>query len=525
MRCLHLSILILLFTPSLLAAAESVAAPAAQIAEVPAPPPARNLFAEEFYLRPEQQVKYQTSEINGFILVETPEREAQSRYSIVTDFGGSVLKMQQLAGIKSLEEAKTWIEEHLEVADFEGVEVRKLTVPLPGSKTTTLYWVGHKAFSTSDEAVSQIALLQSVVESQGGNFQQMTAEAQAYIPPPEEEQPLPVTPAQQEREEKLILRYLDQLDVGNELFGPFQGIAMGEPILWQSFGETSWRMTNLDKKNFSDQVGFWTNRIVFKGIRAPLNTIDLFIEMTGALESHGADFASHLDFSAGGEWRPFARNPALFNYRPYSIPILIWLQNNRFYVQYFDRKNLKDEIEGSKDYDFTAGVQLFYEFGVDVPPAAEGPPTTVPDWLRRYVWGEIFYNHRYEWTNFSSEENFNAFIFNSNIIIGFHMPGIPLPSNPINDELAIMPYVRFEHVNNSELSAHFQNRFFVAAGARWMPFRNYRYKENEWLSKTKIFAEYVGVGSVHNTKFAGDDSTPPIDYDVRFGISMSERRF
>ena len=499
----------------------------ASVPKIPAraPAPQKNIFVEHFYMPPALRVQYNTWEAKGFVFVETPNRGRNARYSIVTGFGPNVLKTRFLPGFQKPEEIRKWVSENQETAAFEEVEIRRL--PVGGTKENPeyLYWVGHRSFASADQAQAEIALAQSITQAEGFDFSEMVKAAQTAMRVAEEEPPVEIkTPAQFQKEEEIMLKFLDQLDVGNEIFGVLQGEGSGEAIVWQSFGETTWRMTNLDKRNFSDQVGFWTNRLVLKGIRAPLSSIDPFVESTAALESNGVDFASHLDLSAGVEWRPFSRNPWLLNYRPWSLPLLEWIRNYRFFMQYFDRKNLKDEIAASRDYDLVAGVQIFYEWGIDLPPATEGDPEGIPDYLRRYVWGEYFGSYRYEKTNFGSQDDFNAFIWNSSVILGVRLPGIPLPANPINDELVFMPYMHFEHVNNTEFSFPFQNRYFVGAGVRWMPFRTYRYKENEWLSKVKIFGEYVGVGRAQNAKQDGE-APNAIDYDLRFGLSFSQRRF
>ena len=518
-----LSALAISFNPPKALAAKDGAevSPGPSAPEMPPAAPLPNVFAEQFLMSPDLRLRYPTSELKGFVFVETPERETKTNYSIVTHFGGSAIRTQALPGLKDLQEARKWIEDHLKTSEFEGAEIRELPLPTRDGKTKNRYWVGQQSFSTPEDARAHIALVKSVAEIQGGDFTTMVKEAESALRSPEEELPMEITPAQFEREEKVFLKLLDQLDIGNEAYGPFMGETVGEPVLWQSFGETSWRMTNLDKRNFSDQVGFWTNRLVIKGIRFPFNTVDPFVEMTGALESNGTDGASHLDLSAGLEWRPFARNPTVYNYRPWTLPLLEFIRNYRVYIQYFDRKNLKDEITGIKDYDFRAGVQIFYEWGIDLPGADEEAPSSAVDYLRRYVWGEYFGDYHWEKTDFTLEDDFNAFIANSSVILGFRFPGIPLPPNYVNEELVIMPYFRFEHVNNSSFSFRYQNQYFVSVGARWMPFRNYRFKDNEWLFKTKVFAEFVGVGLVQNPK--QDDDTP--DYDLRFGVSFSHRRF
>ena len=85
-------------------------------------------------------------------------------------------------------------------------------------------------------------------------------------------------------------------------------------------------------------------------------------------------------------------------------------------------------------------------------------------------------------------------------------------------------YMRFEHVNNASFSFFYQNQYFIAAGLRIMPFRAYRWKENEWLAKTAIFGEFVGVGG---DQFVKQNEKPfgiP-NYDLRFGVKFSSRRF
>lgn len=507
--------------------------PSFLLAREPAKPPAvsqPNLFAEEFYLRPAEQIRLGLEDLRGFLFVPSPNREKNTRYAIVTDFAGDTFKAQLVPGLVDKETAAKWVAENLETAEFEGVQIRRLFIPenspaAAGEKTGKwFYWIGHKSFEAAEQAQAQIALVQSVVASQGGNFSEMIKQAETYLGPEERPAVEIKTPAQYKREEEVILKLLDQLDIGNELFGPLQGVPSGEPITWQSFGETTTRKTNLSRPDYSSQVGFWTNRIVFKGIKAPSGTVDPFVEATAALESNGLDFASHLDLVAGFEWRPFGRNVWLYNFRPWSLPLLEWVRNLRIYVEYVNRKNLKDEILGSKDYDLLAGGQIFYEFGVEPPPLGEATPSSFTDYLRRCVWGEYFGNYFYDQTGFSTEKYYAAAILNSSIILGLKTPGLPLPRNPITDELVLMPYLRLEHVNNSEFSFFYQNYYFLGAGVRWMPFGNYRFKENEWLEKTKIFVEYDGIGGVHY--FKTNESVPnDINHDFRVGVSFSQKRF
>jgi hypothetical protein len=288
----------------------------------------------------------------------------------------------------------------------------------------------------------------------------------------------------------------------------------------------SWRKTNLSRLAKSNVYGFWANRLVFKGIRFPFNTLDPYVEAIPAMDTSGVDFASVAKFNAGLEWRPLARNPWLYNFRPWGgIAILEWVRNWRFYVQYGNRINLKDEFGGSKDYDTVFGAQIFYEWGTELPPLDQPPPKKFSEYVEDIVWGEYFGAYRFEHTNFGPEDEFNAWLLNSSVILGIKLPGIPLPHNPINDELALMPYFRFEQITNTEFSFSFQNQYFVAVGCRWMPFRTWRWKENEWLSKTKIFIEYVGIGDVHHYRQNNEEVPHAEVHDFRVGVSFSARRF
>ncbi len=491
-------------------------------------PPKPNAFAETFYLEPQQRQAYDVYDLDGFIFVKAPNRDLDTQYAIVTGFGGGAMKARAVPGLQTLDDAKKWTHDNLETAQFENVEIKKLRFgKKENPNAPVLYWVGQKAFATLEAAQQEVAMVQSVVESQGGNFTQTVLEAAQYIPQPEAKKPEEIKgPANFEREEELALKYLDQLDVGEKLFGVLQGEASGEKVTWQSFGETSWRKTNLDSPRYNSQVGYWTNRFVFKGLRFPMNTLDPFLEATISMDSTSSDFASNVKFFAGLEWRPFARNAWLFNYRPWGgISVLEWIKNYRFYIMAGDRKNLKDPIVGSADSDLLAGVQMFYEWGVELPPLDAPEPKTFSDFVERYVWGEYFGDYRYEKTNFSSEKVYNGILLNSSVIWGVKLPGIPLPENPITEDLVLMPYFRLEHINSTEFSFPYQNEYFVAVGCRWMPFRNYRYKENEWLSKTKLFMEYVGVGKVQHDRDGGSEPSNSIRKDLRFGVAFSSRRF
>ncbi len=486
--------------------------------------PAPNLFAGRFFAPASQKFDHKISEVRGFPVLKSHSREQDAEFSIVTDFGGGAVKSRHLSGLKDVKAIDDHIKKNLKTATFEGVEIRQLSIPNAKGQVTELYWVGDRAFASSEEAMTAIIASKSDVELQGGNFAESVRSAPFYVP--EAEKPIEVkTPAQFKKEEDLILRFTDQMGIGEQMYGVLQGTPCGTAITWQSFGETSWRLTNLASNHFDTQVGYWTNRLVFSGIRFPLDNIAPFIEETISLQSDSADYASNLRLFAGLEWRPLARNPWLLNFQPFGgIPILEWIRNYRFYVMYGNLYNIKGNIANSRDSDLVWGVQCYYEWGTELPALDEGRPEKFSDYIRQYVWGEYYGNYYVSKTNFSSEKGFNAFIANSTVTLGIKLPGIPLPHNYINDELVFMPYMRFEHVNNDAFSFWYQNQYFVAAGLRIMPFRTYRWKENEWLSKIAIFGEWCGVGGAQRVKQNGEVPNLP-NYDLRFGAKFSSRRF
>ena len=264
------------------------------------------------------------------------------------------------------------------------------------------------------------------------DFQKKVSQAKTAFIIAEEQPPIEIkTPAQYKKEEAIMLKFLDHMDIGNELFGPLQGVNTGQKISYQSFAETSWRLTNLESRAFDSQVGFWTNRVVFKGIKAPYNTLDPFIEATVAAESSGVDFKDSMILTGGIEWRPFERNPFFStNFQPWTLPLLKWVNSYRFVAQYGQRFHIKDEITSSSNQELLAGVTIFYEFGIDLPGVNEADPETIPDYLRRYVWGEYFGAYTYQKTGFNAFNDFNAFILNSSVILGLKTPEIPLPEKP-----------------------------------------------------------------------------------------------
>lgn len=507
--------------------------PASQAQEPNSEPSINYLFRDAFYAPPIVKLKYDIYETAGFLLIRDKKRGGNSEFAIITNFDDPIIESRVLKNVRSINAATSFLEKNTRKIIFERIPIKEIPLVSKEGTAAPRYWVGQRAFDSLDQAKAKIIEVKTAIEANGGNFDRSLELISEFFP----EEPAPA-PAQAQAnylaEEEMALKILDWLDVGDpNHYGPLGlvpghllGVAQGEPLLWQSFAESSFRWTNLDRAGFNDQTGYVTNRVVLKGIRfIGEPTIDPYVEVTAALESSGTNFPKHVDLVAGLEYRPFGRVEFFENFNFEGLYFLKFARNYRFYVQYLERKNISDEIGGSPDTDLHAGVDIFYEWGVDLDlPWVIPQRDTVVDYIHDYVWGEYYGNYNWRDTNFSSVDGYHAWVYNSNLMLGLKWPSIPLPNNPINPELLLMPYVRLEHITvprRSELS--FDNRIFVAAGVRWMPFRSYQFEHNEWLFKTKLFAEYVGVGGVHHPGGARPADVPNNDW--RAGINVSFKRY
>ncbi len=498
---------------------------------VPAAPasaesPVNSLFQDQFYLATSKRQHYKTTQTEGLLVLEQAAPSWNSKVAVVSDFAPNAIRTQVLRDIQSVDQAREWIRAQKKTIPYQGVTITQLTISTPHGVSQERFWVGNKSFPTLEKAQAEITQVQSLIEMQGGDFQKAVALADQM----KEKEPVPEqkevkTQAQFEQEEEIALKWADQLNIGEALFGPIQGISSGEPILYQSFGEGTWRNTNLAERKWNSWVGYWTNRLVFKGIRFPYNTLDPYVEMVIAPEATGNDGGNQLDLNAGLEWRPLARSGFLENFKPWgSIPLLKFAKNYRFYIQYMERRNLKDEIANIRDFDTRIGVDIFYEWGIELPsPDQKVQETGLEGFLVKYVWGEYYGNYNWRDTNFTTHKVFEAAILDSTVSLGLKIKLMDLPPNRFNDELMLMPYLRWAMTSNSEFSNPADNRYYLAVGLRWMPFRSYQFVNNEWLLKTKVFGEYLAIGKVRNWKQG--DGTPWPDEDWRVGVAFSLRRY
>ncbi|OGW80996.1 MAG: hypothetical protein A3G33_01305 [Omnitrophica bacterium RIFCSPLOWO2_12_FULL_44_17] len=488
-------------------------------------PSVNYLFRDSFYANPNLKAKYDITEVEGLLLVKNQDFLRRSNYSIVTGFEGSILESRVLKNVRSKEEAQAYIEKNLRKIHFERIPIRELPLVEKNGTPTSRFWVGQRAFSTLEDAKTSVVNAKTMIETDGGNFDKALELVEEYFPempgPTEEE-----IRANYKREEELAVKMMDWLDIGEKLYGPMTGTPIGERLLWQSFGETSFRDTNLSNHSFDGQTGYWTNRLVFKGLRfLGEPTLDPYVEVTAAADTEGLNYPKHLDLIGGVEYRPLGRAAFLENFNLYGLNVLKFARSYRLYVQYMERKNLTDEIEGSRDTDLWAGLDIFYEWGIDLEQPWVGRDSkSISNLIRNYVWGEYYGNYRWEKTDFTTNEHFHSWILNSTVTFGIKWPRIDLPKNPINDEFLLMPYLRFEQTTNPNREFSFQNQMYMAAGVRWMPFRSYQFMNNEWLFKTKLFAEYAGIGGIGHPGPAGKSPDTP-DYDWRFGVNVSFKRY
>ncbi len=485
-------------------------------------PDSETLLRDTFYLNQDVKLKREVFEVEGFFLVPQPAPDWNSSFSIITSAKGNIITTHILKNVNSSDDARKFFLENVKLYDSYGVPIRALALETKTGKKKKLYWVGSRAFRSLNDARKSVKVVKKAIEKQGGDFEEAIRRSNeiSKVPAvPAEKPPAPRTA----QEEEFLLKMVDWLGFDKYLYGPFYGIPSGEPILYQATFETSYRTTNLSERHFDSDVGYFSNRLVFKGLRfLASTTIDPYVEVTPSLESNGLDYASYVQIAGGFEWRPFARSAFLQNFQPYGLPLLDWLRNLRTYVAYVQNKNIKYKFDDPvKTYSLEAGITLFKEWGIDLPTyerfSSEGKFFKKSD----LVWGELYGEYIFDKTNYTAGDNLNCMLYTTAFKIGLKFPRFPLPNNPINEEFLVMPYFLFEDTRNGEFSRFYQNRMFYGWGVRWMPFRDYRFVNNEWLFKTKFFFEYIQ--DVNYTKNEPDGAVP--EKDFRLGVNVSLRRF
>lgn len=510
---IFIGVLSILILPALALSAEE--------SEIP-PAPEQNLLRDTFYLGHSEKMKREVFEVEGFSLVSQPAPDWNSGFSVITGFKGNIVTTHVLRDVNSTDDARKYFDKNVKTHDVDGVIVRELSLKTNTDKKTKFFWVGNRAFRSLKDAKQSIGVVKNEIEKSGGDFEESirtAGEVPFVAVPPEEKAPT----ARGLQEEELLNKMAGWMGFDRSWLGPFYGVPSGETILYQSTFETTYRSTNLSKRDFNNMVGYFSNRLVFKGLRSfNGTTVDPFIEAVPVMDGTGTDYASYLQVAAGLEWRFFANNIFLQNYQPYGLPVLDWMRNLRAYIKYAQNKNIKGQYEDwVKTYDFLAGVSIFKEWGIDLPSVDQYNAGGKYFKKNDFLWGELYGDWAFNKTNFTAGDNLNCFLAVTAFKVGVKFPRFPLPDNPINEEMLVMPYFLFENANNSDFSRYYQNYYFHGWGVRWMPFRDYRFANNEWLFKTKIFFEYI-----ENRSFLKGKPPPDVpNEDCRLGINVSFRRF
>ena len=469
-------------------------------------------FREAFYIPHGLRLKYSTYDCSEFIVTKQEEKDWNSFFAVITGFNDTILESRILKDIQTIDEAREYFEKYRKPIEYQGVLIQEVTLVDKNGQLYKLYWVGQKTFSSVEEAQKAIDGVKNDIEATGGNFAQNVQLAKDYS------QSFTGVEHEVAKETKVIKVkpvFQQEEDV---FFGAYDGLGLKrywgkypeeDWYLYQSVGETTYRKTNLDSRDFDSQVGFFNNRIVIRGVKFFGSSIDPYIEMTVRGETNSRPFATTLDLIAGFEYRPFRLNKWLA-----ASPWTDWIRNFRGYILYEQREPVKDFIENARDHDVEVGFDFFKEWGIDMP--KEGEKDT---WL----WGELFMNNRFRKTDFSPIDDYDSFVWNNAGKIGIKFPRFKVPKNSINDEFVVMPYMFFDETATSSVRSFFENRWFLGAGVRWMPFRSYRFLNSQWLFRMKIFGEYVGIGSADYTKDEPVNSVPTHDY--RVGVNISLNRF
>ncbi|MDD5085303.1 MAG: hypothetical protein PHE61_04580, partial [Candidatus Omnitrophica bacterium] len=274
-------------------------------------------FRDYFYAPPELRQTKTVYNIENFVVLRKSIEELNSNFSVLTEFDRGITVTEAIKNARTVEEAKSYIVSHVTSTKQDGVDVRALTIERKEGKPATFFFVGNRGYASPEVAQAAIKNVKEIIEKEGGNFEEAVKAAEAAPTGLSAEQIVPVDmpKPQYQIEEEIVLKVADWIGVGDHLYGKFYATPAGEQIVFQSFGETTRRSTNLDSPGFNDWVGYYCNRIVFRGIWTAIGdtTIDPYIEVTPVLESNGRDYSSYLETLAGFEWRPFHRNIMMQN--------------------------------------------------------------------------------------------------------------------------------------------------------------------------------------------------------------------
>ncbi|MBI3266823.1 MAG: hypothetical protein HYZ67_07205 [Chlamydiae bacterium] len=466
------------------------------------------------------QQKCGVESYQGFLFLENLEEGWNSNYAIVSNFEGASIESQVLWGTENFNAVKTLIDQNLKTFLYQDVQIRELVIPVKNSEKISLFWVGQKAYPTQEEAQKAVdrALAEGVSPKEMVEHEEEVPEIAPQSAIPSETQSTSTEGLDQAKISQGQIPSAEATPYPLHVDEKIKQVAIPgtevEPeqdrFYWQTFGEFTWRRTNLDAPNkdnpdyFNDVVGFHSLRLIMRGMRfyegGP--TLDPYVEATFSMATNDTPFENKLVAVAGVEYR-LLDNIAVLKQNPW----LEWLTSLRLFGQYMDLSHLRQTDTAATTYDARAGMGLYKDWGWDKPfDQEEREP------FYHYLWGELFMENAWKKTDFNRED-YNSMTWSDVAWFGLKFPWI-------GDIPPLMPYAKVEFTA-SQRDFFFQNRVFFGYGLRYMPFHTSRFKGSEWLYNFKIFAEYDDIESYF--KDEPPDDRP--DWDFRVGVKIDINRF
>lgn len=481
-------------------------------------------------ISPALQQKLGLRSYRGFLLLENPEENLNSQYSVILNFEHHVLESQVLVGVQDFRSAKEFIDSHIQKHKVVEKIIRELVLPLPQGQTIHLFWVGRRAYPTLEEAEAEAGktLAQGIDVKEFPKTPKMV-QVQALPETLKHETPVPsssgkeaavkaggklvekseapgtsLEPQQKEGYPFDLDQKIKNIEIPGTKVEPEE-----DRFYMQIFGDYSFRRTNFDFPNPSDRdyfnnvVGFLTHRFGMRAFQfykgGPY--LQPVAGLVTSLSTTDTPFENKLELFGGVAYYPFDGLEFLKK-RPY----LEWLQGIHIQALYTDLVSLRKEFTGPT-YDWLVGPFIWKQWGwgdpFDKQPRGK---------FYNYIWGEIFSDAVWHKTAYSRKD-FESWNFESASWIGIKFPWIdPLPP--------LMPYVKLE-LNANEESDFFRNRLNVFYGVRYMPFHTERFKKYEWLFPIAFYVEYGEVESY----FKDDPPDDRPDWDFRAGVKIDFNRF
>jgi hypothetical protein len=260
-----------------------------------------------------------------------------------------------------------------------------------------------------------------------------------------------------------------------------KGLDIGENFAFLTFGDWSYRQTNIYRKNY-DYTGGWSYaRLVWRSKVVPLG-----IYVSGVIANSNCDKTWENNYVVGvGVERYIFEDEESVSGLPGNI---------RFYFEYLRIGYTKEKgVNWFPSYDLRVGFDIYKDYGIG------------RNKLNRLSWAEIWGNLGWQKTNFYIE-NYNSIVVGLNVKAGFRLPK--------NTPFSLMPYGVADVSWVGRHDFYWQNRGLIGIGLRIMPFAK---AKSELLNRLKIFTEYFFTVEYFKDKPAG--YIP--GYDFRVGVIYS----